>query len=137
MKPTPTHRQHFLDDSNFIVSKTDPMGIITYVNLEFLRISQYSEAELLGKPHNIIRHPETPSAIFFHLWETLRQGHSWQNVIKNMAKDGGFYWVDSLITPSLSNGKLIGYMSVRRKPSLLQIQEAERLYASKGGLYES
>lgn len=127
-RPDPTNREYTLRDEDFIVSKTDTRGIITYANAEFLKVAGYTEAELIGKSHNIVRHPDMPKAGFKSLWDTIKQGKEWRGIVKNLAKDGGFYWVEALVTPSYEDGNIIGYMSVRRKPSAEQVKEAEELY---------
>lgn len=116
------------NDDTFLVSKTNTRGIISYANTTFVEISGYSEAELLNQPHSIIRHPDMPKAAFADLWATIEIGKEWHGIVKNRSKDGGFYWVDATVTPSLLNGKIVGYMSVRRKPTREQIAAAEKLY---------
>ena len=104
--------------SNFLVSKTDTKGKILYCNDEFVAISGYSERELLGKPHSIVRHPDMPRTIFKYLWDTLAQGKEVNAYVKNMAKDGSYYWVFANVCPSSSaNGQIVAYNSVRRCPS--------------------
>jgi len=105
-------------EDDFIVSKTDPKGKITYCNRIFIEISGYSEAELLGQPHKIIRHPDMPRSVFRALWQTLQAGQEFFGVIKNRTKSGGYYWAFANVTPSLdAQGQLLGYFSVRRCPS--------------------
>lgn len=115
-------------DGRLIVSRTDPDGIITHVNQSFVDMSGFSEAELLGTPHHILRHPDMPPAAFKGLWDTIKAGNRWQGYVKNLRKDGRFYWVYATVIPNLRHGKLIGYTSVRRKPSRLRIEECEALY---------
>ncbi|MBL3598793.1 MAG: PAS domain-containing protein [gamma proteobacterium endosymbiont of Lamellibrachia anaximandri] len=115
-------------DGRLIVSRTDPGGVITHVNQSFVDMSGYSEAELLGTPHHILRHPDMPPAAFKGLWDTIKAGNRWQGYVKNLRKDGRFYWVYATVIPNLRRGKLIGYTSVRRKPSRLRIKECEALY---------
>ena len=100
-----------------LVSTTDLRGVITYVNKEFCTIAGYSEEELLGKNHNMVRHPDMPKAAFKEMWEKLKQGHSWRGMVKNRCKDGRYYWVDAFVTPIYEHGQLVGYQSVRTKPS--------------------
>lgn len=119
-----------MPDDAFIVTKTDTKGRITYANRLFLEISGYTETELLGRQHNIVRHPDMPRAIFHQLWETLKSGEEFNGLIKNLCKDGCFYWVMANITPSLSpEGELLGYYSVRRKASIETIETMQNLYA--------
>ncbi len=118
-----------LDDTTKIITKTNDKGVIQYVNEDFVKISGYSEKELLGKAHNIIRHPDVPRAIFEDMWGSIQAGIPWRGVIKNKTKSGGYYWVDSLVSPSFDDsGKIIGYISVRKKASDKQIEAATRLF---------
>ena len=116
-------------EDDFIVSKTDPKGKITYCNRIFIEISGSSEAELLGQPHSIIRHPDMPRSVFRALWQTLQAGREFFGIIKNRTKSGGFYWAFANVTPSLdAQGQLIGYFSVRRCPSRKGIDTLAPLY---------
>jgi len=116
-KIQPINKERKLKEEDFIVSKTDPSGRITYTNRIFMQIAGYSEAELLGQQQNIIRHPDMPRGIFQLLWDTLKQGREFFGYVKNMSRDGSFYWVFANITPTLNpSGKLVGYYSVRRRP---------------------
>lgn len=117
-----------LDDETMIVSKTDLKGRITYVNQDFLEISGFAESELIGEPHNIVRHPDMPAAAFEDLWSTVRSGAPWRGIVKNRCKNGDFYWVEATITPLSEKGSVVGYMSVRRKASRASIEAAEALY---------
>ena len=112
----------------FIVSKTDTRGIITYVNKTFLEISGFSEAELIGAPHNIVRHPDMPPAAFKDLWDTLGRGKPWSGLVKNRCKNGDHYWVRANATPIVENGTVTGYISVRTAPSRAEVEAAERIY---------
>jgi aerotaxis receptor len=123
-----TQSERHLKDGEYIVSKTDLKGLITYVNRPFIEISGYSEEELLGRPHNLIRHPDMPPAAFADLWQTLRQGKPWRGMVKNRCKNGDFYWVEANANPIWKGGKVVGYMSMRTKPSRAQVAVAERLY---------
>ena len=127
----PTNKELVMRESDFIVSKTDAKGRLTYANRIFIEFSKYSEEELLGKQHNIIRHPDMPRGVFKLLWDTLSQGKEIFAYVKNMSKDGSFYWVIANVTPSYDlQGKLIGYYSVRRKPKPESIAIVEELYKS-------
>jgi len=120
MKPkvAPTNVEKVLRDDDFIVSKTDTKGIITYCNEIFLEFAKYSNQELLGQNHNIIRHPDMPRVVFKLLWDTIQSGKEINAYVKNMASDGSYYWVFANITPVLDEkSKIIGYYSVRRKPN--------------------
>jgi aerotaxis receptor len=111
-----------------LISATDTSGKITYCNSEFAQISGYSQAELIGSPHNLVRHPDMPPAVFALMWRYLKAGKSWMGVVKNRCKNGDFYWVSAYVTPILEEGKLVGYESVRVKPTRQQIDRAHRLY---------
>lgn len=129
LKVTPTSRETILEDNDLIISKTDTKGKITYVNRTFMRISQLNEYELLGIQHNVIRHPNMPRAAFKLLWDTLAAKEEYFAYIKNICKDGGFYWVLANITPDYDNeGNLMGYFSVRRKPSRESINALTPIY---------
>lgn len=109
--------ERFFDDDDIIVSKTNLKGQITYANEVFLDISGYKENEILGKPHNIIRHPEMPRCVFKILWDTLGKGNEVFAYVNNRCKNGDFYWVYAHVTPSRNlNGELVGYHSNRRVP---------------------
>lgn len=128
-RPQPTQHEKVLGDDDFIVSKTDPKGIITYGNRIFIQMSGYSEAELLGSPHNILRHPDMPRVVFKLLWDTIQARREISAYVKNLAKDGSFYWVFANVTPSFDGRDgIIGYHSVRRKPKAGAIQVVSDLY---------
>lgn len=128
-KTTPTQNEIIMRDDDFIVSKTDPKGLITYGNQIFIEFSGYNESELLGSQHNIVRHPDMPRAVFKLLWDTLQAGDEFNGYVKNMSKDGSYYWVFANVTPSYSaDGKLLGYYSVRRKPRKDALGFIENLY---------
>ncbi len=113
----PTQVERVMRENDFIVSKTDLTGRIIYGNQIFQEFAAYSEKELIGSQHNIIRHPDMPRAAFKQAWDTIQSEHEFFAYVKNMAKDGSFYWVFTHITPSYDErGKVIGYLSVRRKP---------------------
>ncbi len=115
-------------NNELLVTKTNLKGIITYCNATCIKISGFSEVELLGKNHNIIRHPDMPAAAFADLWQTIQSGRPWNGLVKNRCKNGDFYWVEANVTPIVENGRLSGYMSVRNKPSRDAITSAETLY---------
>lgn len=125
----PTKKERVMRDNDFIVSKTDLKGRISYANEIFIEFSGYSQDELLNTQHNIIRHPDMPRAVFNLLWETIKSGQEFNGYVKNMSKDGGFYWVFANVTPSYDdNNKVIGYYSVRRKPSVHATSIVEPIY---------
>ncbi len=111
-----------------LVSKTDTKGIITYANDAFVAISGYSREELLGKSHNIVRHPDMPPSAFKWLWDTLKEERPWRGMVKNRCKNGDHYWVRATVAPIVEGGKITGYVSVRKAPTRNQIDEAEALY---------
>jgi len=112
-----------------LISATDTHGKITYCNDEFAKISGFSQAELLGSPHNLVRHPDMPSAVFGLMWGYLKAGKSWMGIVKNRCKNGDYYWVSAYVTPILEDGRLMGYESVRVKPTREQITRAQTVYA--------
>ncbi|PSS56317.1 chemotaxis protein [Pseudomonas sp. BBP2017] len=112
-----------------ILSTTNPKGTITYVNPDFINISGFSEAELLGVNHNIVRHPDMPPEAFAHLWQTLKAGRSWMGLVKNRCKNGDHYWVSAYATPMQRNGETVEYQSVRTLPPKALVDAAEHLYA--------
>ncbi|PTU74857.1 PAS domain-containing protein [Pseudomonas mangrovi] len=129
-KIIPTRNEVRLADDEFIVSKTDPKGRITYANRTFMRISGFPEAELLGIQHNVVRHPDMPRGVFKLLWETLERGDEFFGYVKNLCRDGSYYWVLANITPDHDmQGKLRGYYSVRRKPRAEAVTAIAALYA--------
>jgi PAS domain S-box-containing protein len=116
-KVTPIEREYVLKEEDFIVSKTDLKSRILYGNEIFIRMSGYDENELLGAPHNILRHPDMPRAAFKILYDHIQNGKEWFGFVKNLRKDGAYYWVMANISPTYdSSGNHIGYYSVRRKP---------------------
>jgi PAS domain S-box-containing protein len=128
-RPVPTQLERTLGDEDFIVSKTDLKGVITYGNRIFIQVSGYSERELLGAPHNILRHPDMPRAVFKLLWDTLEAKREIFAYVKNLAKDGSFYWVFANVTPSIdARGDVTGYYSVRRKPKPSAVATVSALY---------
>jgi PAS domain S-box-containing protein len=131
MKPnvTPTDREIIMDENDFIVSKTDLKGRITYANRIFMRMAGYTEQELLNVQHNIIRHPDMPRGVFRLLWNTIESGQECFAYVKNMAKSGDYYWVFANVTADHDlNGKAIGYFSVRRKPTRSAIEAITPIY---------
>ena len=126
---TPIDHEKLMRENDFIVSKTDTKGRITYGNKIFIEFSGYDEEELLGAQHNIIRHPDMPRAVFQLLWDTLKQEKEIFAFVKNMAKDGSFYWVYANVTPTYNKqGQVDGYFSVRRKPNPKAIKVVSGLY---------
>jgi methyl-accepting chemotaxis protein len=123
-----TDKEVELQQGQTIVSKTDLKGKVSYVNRDFLDISGFSEAELMGKNHNIVRHPDMPAAAFLDLWNKMKAGRPWTGFVKNRCKSGDFYWVNAQVTPIYKNGRVCEYMSVRHKPTSDQIKQSGELY---------
>jgi len=123
-----THVEHEVDPARPIVSETNLKGEITYVNDAFVAISGFERDELIGKNHNLVRHPDMPPEAFSDLWETVKAGRPWRGIVKNRCKNGDYYWVEAYVTPTLYSGTLSGYKSVRSKPAQSDIQAAEALY---------
>lgn len=118
-----------LCEDEIIISKTDPKGRFTYANRRFMQIAGYSEPELLGKHHNLIRHPDMPKGVFRLLWQTLQADKEFFGYVKNSTSDGGFYWVFANITPDYKNdSSLAGYFSVRRRPNYKAVQQVNEWY---------
>lgn len=100
-------------EEELIISRTDLKGIITYVNETFAKISGYDPDELIGKPHNIVRHPDMPSVVFEDLWQSIQAKEQWTGVVKNLRKDKGYYWVRALVSGVYKDGELVEYKSLR------------------------
>ncbi len=132
MKPkniTPRDAEVLLDVDDFIVSKTDLTGRITYANRTFMAISGYNEFQLFGIQHNLVRHPDMPRGVFRFLWDTLKSGHEFFGFVKNMTADGGYYWVFANVTIDVdAAGNPKGYYSVRRKPNPKALEQVIPLY---------
>ena len=125
-----TNNEVTYDDDDLLISKTDTKGKITYCNEIFMRIAGYKEHELLGQPHNMVRHPDMPPQAFGDLWNTVNDGREWHGIVKNRCANGDYYWVDATVTPDFDpgTGRIVGYMSARRKATRKQIADAEALY---------
>jgi PAS domain S-box-containing protein len=124
-----TNVEYSITDETLIVSKTDLKGKLIYFNDQFVDASGFTEDELIGQPHNIIRHPDMPPEAFANLWDTLKAGKPWAGAVKNRRKNGDFYWVLASATPIWEGGQVTGYMSIRSKLPADQREEAERVYA--------
>lgn len=116
-------------DSAILISKTDLKGVITSVNNDFIEVSGFSENELCGHSHNMVRHPDMPPEAFADLWQTIKKGKLWNGTVKNRCKNGDHYWVEANVTPIIENGSATGFISVRTKPSKRRIDEASAVYA--------
>ena len=123
-------KELYLDESTMIVSETDTKGNIIYANSDFCTIAGFSKDELIGKPHNLVRHKDMPSAAFKDLWDTVRSGKTWNGRVKNITKNGDFYWVDATVYKVTKRNGEERYISVRSKPSSEQIKIAIELYKS-------
>lgn len=124
-----TGREVRLGENEIIVSKTDPRGILTYANRVFLDISGYTEAEVMGKPHSVIRHPHMPRCVFKLLWDTISSGHEIFAYVMNRCKNGDHYWVLAHVTPSRDDrGGIMGYHSNRRAPKRSALEIIQPLY---------
>lgn len=115
-------------EDELIISRTDLNGKITYANETFCQISGYTQEELLGKPHSMVRHPDMPSAAFEDLWNTIKAGKQWKGIVKNLRKDKGFYWVEALVSGVYKNGDLVEYKSLRTPITYETKLKYQRLY---------
>ncbi|MCH7345360.1 methyl-accepting chemotaxis protein [Pelomonas sp. CA6] len=124
-----TQREFPFPPGQTLVSVTDPKGRIVYCNAAFVEVSGYARSELLGQPHNLVRHPDMPEEAFRDLWATIAEGRPWAGLVKNRRKDGDHYWVMANATPVRREGRTVGYLSVRTAPTRAQVEQADRLYA--------
>jgi aerotaxis receptor len=124
-----TQRERTFPANERLISTTDLNSNITYCNDAFVEISGFAREELIGQPHNLVRHPDMPPDVFGHMWETIKQGKPWMGIVKNRAKNGDYYWVSAYVTPIYENGRVAGYESVRSLPDEAQKRRAEKLYA--------
>ncbi len=137
-RPTPID-QEVPFDGRSLISETDTKGIITYVNRKFVEMTGYSAKEAVGQPHNILRHPDMPKVGFEGMWKVIKSGKVWEGYVKNLRKDGKYYWVIVHIVPKLDeNGNIIGYIASRKMPDRSQLkivisQYAELLEQEKQG----
>ena len=137
-QPKPTTREKQFDDKDVIISKTDLKGKILYGNRIFIELSGYTEKELLGQPHSIVRHPDMPKVIFKLLWNHVSNGEEIVAYVKNLSKDGSYYWVKAFVTPSHNGkGEIVGYHSIRLKPSEQAKQTMGALYKELVNLEQS
>ena len=114
--------------SDIIVTETDDKGIITFANEDFCKIAGYKKEELLGSPHNMVRHSDMPKAAFKDLWQTVESGKIWKGIVKNKTKNGGFYWVNATAYPSKKANGELRYISIRIKPTDKEVADAVNLY---------
>lgn len=130
-----TNNERTFSESERLISTTDRKGMITYCNDAFVSISGFTREELIGAPHNLVRHPDMPSPVFGHMWDTIKSGKPWMGIVKNRCKNGDFYWVSAYVTAIFEQGEVVGYESVRTVPTKAQVERATRLYQriNKGG----
>jgi len=127
-RPTPNDHE-IIYDGGVMITETDRHGRITYVNRKFVEMSGYSKDELIGQPHSIMRHPDMPSCCFQNMWETIRKRETWKGYVKNLRKDGAFYWVVVYVSPKLDdNGDIIGFIAARKVPEGLTLEEIKVKY---------
>ncbi len=126
-KIIPINEEYYFKDG-LIVSSTDLKGIITYANRTFCEISGYSKEELIGANHNIIRHPDMPRAAFEDLWNTISAGRDWEGIVKNLRKDGLYYWVYTFITPIKDGDEIVGYSATRKPVKKEDLEKATKIY---------
>jgi len=125
---TPVDKEYIFE-GRAIISQTDLKGVITFANRQFCNVSGYKADELVGQPHNIIRHPDMPRATFEQMWKTIKSGQSWNGLVKNLRKDGLYYWVETEILPIIDdNDEITGYIAARKATSKKNIQESTELY---------
>src|SRR5574344_468845 len=121
-------KEKILDDYAFLVSETDEKGVIRFANRDFCNIAEYEIEELIGKPHNVVRHKDMPKVAFKDLWETVKKGEIWTGYVKNATKNGDFYWVFATVYPFISYDGTKGYLSCRRKASRDEIEKMSKIY---------
>lgn len=127
-RPVAVDEEYFFE-GRALVSETDLDGVITFANRRFCEISGYTTSELVGQPHNIIRHPDMPKAAFAQVWRTIQSGTIWHGLVKNLRKDGKFYWVDTEVSPIYDNNGIVkGYMAARKPASRKNIEETAEIY---------
>lgn len=129
-RPEPVDEEYHFE-GRAIVSETDLHGKITFANRKFCEISGYTATELIGEPHSIVRHPDMPRAAFEEMWRTIQSGQTWSGLVKNLRKDGLYYWVDTQITPEFNhNHEITGYIAARKPANRQDIEEVKATYKS-------
>ncbi len=123
-----SEKETVLDEYSFLVSETDSKGIIQFANEDFCKVAEYTIEELMGQPHNMVRHKDMPKKAFKSLWDTVQKGEIWTGYVKNATKSGGYYWVFATVYPFESCDGSKGYLSCRRKASSQEINEVIELY---------
>ena len=124
-----SQREYVLSEDTVLISRSDLKGNVTYANPTFVEVSGYSREELIGAPHNLLRHPDMPEAAYADFWKTIQAGETWQGVVKNRRKNGDHYWVHATVAPLRDGERIAGYTSVRRKASANAVARAEKVYA--------
>lgn len=128
-RPIPVNEE-VLFDGRSLISETDTKGIITYVNRKFTEMTGYTAAEAVGQPHSILRHPDMPKVGFEQMWKVIESGKIWEGYVKNLRKDGKFYWVVVHIVPKFDEeGKIVGYIASRKMPDRNRLKVVEDQYA--------
>ena len=122
-----THKEYIFEDS-VIISETDIYGKIIYANRRFIEISGYQKSKLIGRSHNILRHPDMPKATFKQMWDTIQNNKEWQGIVKNLRKDGRYYWVDTYIKPVFKENIKIGYIAARHPAKRMDIEAINQTY---------
>ena len=123
-----TDVEYEFPETDRLISSTDAKGKIRHCNDAFVRTSGFTREELIGKPHNLVRHPDMPPKVFEDMWRYLQSGKPWMGMVKNRRKNGDYYWVSAYVTPISEDGKIIGYESVRVKPNKKSVERAGRMY---------
>jgi len=124
-----TQREYVLSEEAVLISRSDLKGNVTYANPTFVEVSGYDREELIGAPHNLLRHPDMPEAAYADFWKTIQAGATWQGIVKNRRKNGDHYWVHATVAPLRDGERIAGYNSVRRKASAKAVARAEKIYA--------
>lgn len=122
IKPAPIDEE-ILFDGRSLISETDTKGIITFINRKFTEMTLYTKEEAIGQPHNILRHPDMPKAAFEEMWKIIQTGKTWEGYVKNLRKDGKYYWVVvNIVAKRDESGEIIGYIASRKKPDRIRLQ---------------
>jgi len=125
---TRPEQEYVMREDDILISATDTRGVITFANNCFYRVAEYEPGELVGQPHNVIRHPDMPRAAFADLWNTINSGKLWQGYVANRTKSGGVYWVKANVFPCYERGQIVGYLSIRTKPEAEFVRKAKDAY---------
>ena len=127
-RPEPINEE-VLFDGRSLISETDLRGVITFVNRKFVEMTGYPKKEVVGKPHSILRHPDMPKAAFEGMWRMIKEGKTWEGYVKNLRKDGKYYWVIVTIVPKKDeDGNIVGYIASRKMPDRKRLEQVEQQY---------